>query len=124
MRSAPFPGLVRWHAGDTDVVVLGGVGGRNGLGAGSVLEELRRAQVGTIDLLVVADASVTEGLLEIVRDAHPIGAVLAQGAALLDAPPGAVLRPPPEPATVVLGALTLRLVPAPDRLVVDAVPTR
>ena len=123
LRSAPFPGLVRWHAGGTDVVVLGGVGGRTGLGAGSVLEELRRAQVGTVDLLVVADASVTDELVEIVRQAHPVGAVLAHGAALLDAPPGAVLRPPPDGATIVLGDLTLRLVPAPDRLVVDAAPS-
>jgi len=120
LRSAPLPGLVRWHAAGTDVVVLGGIGGRSGLGAGSVLEALRRAQVGPIHLLVVADASVSDSLVETVRQAHPTAAVLAQGAALLDAPPDTVLRLPPAGASMELGDLTLRLVTAPDRLVVTA----
>ncbi len=122
LRSAPVAGVVRWHAGGTDVVVLGGVGGRTSLGAETVLEALRRTRVGGIDLLVVADASVPPSVVEALRRAHPTAAVVAQGAALLDAVPTAVIRVPGEGAVVPLGALTVRLVVVPDRLVVDAVP--
>ena len=50
------PGVVRWHAGGADVVVLGGRVAGRASAAPTVLEALRRAGVGTIDLLVVADA--------------------------------------------------------------------
>lgn len=124
LRSAPTTGLVRWHAGGTDVVVLGGVGGRTSLGAPAVLEALRRGGVDAIDLLVVADPSVSEAVVDVVRREHPTGAVLAQGAALLDAAPGSVVRPPAQGAVIDLPALTVRVVVVPDRLVVEAVPHR
>jgi competence protein ComEC len=122
LRTSPLTGMVRWHAGTTDVVVLGGVGGRTSLAAPAILEALRRAEVADIDLLVVADPSVPEAVVDVVVRVHPTAAVVAQGAALLDAPPGSVVRPPADGTTVELGALLVRLVVVPDRLVVDAVP--
>lgn len=122
LRSPLVTGVVRWHAGGTDVVVLGGVGGRSRLGARAVLGALRRDGVDAIDLLVVADRSVPGTVVDDVVQAHPTGGVVVQGAALLDASPGSVVRVPPEGAVVDLGALTVRLVVVPDRLVVDAVP--
>lgn len=122
LRSALIPGVVRWHGSHTDVVVLGGVGGRSSLGAPAVLQALRRAGVGAIDLLVVADASVPAALVDDVVRGHPTGVVVADGAALLDAHQHSLVRVPPEGAVVELGSLTVRLVVVPDRLVVDAVP--
>lgn len=122
LRTAPLPGVVRWHAGDTDVVVLGGAGGRTSLSGPAVLQALRRDGVGTIDLLVVADPSVPPALVDLVARAHPIAGVLVQGGALLDTPPEAVLRPTAGSTTLELAGLTVRVVVVPDRLVVDAVP--
>ena len=106
LRDALRPGVVRWHAGGADVVVLEG-GGRSGLRAPDVLESLRRAGVGTIDLLVVADDSVSASLVELVEVAHRTGRVH---------------RADDGGATIELGALVVRIVAVPDRLVVDAVP--
>ena len=107
LRDAVAPGVVRWHVDDVDVVVLGGDGGRSTLTGPTVLESLRRSGLGTIDLLVVADASVTDSVVALVRGAHPAGAthVLTDGAATID-----------------LGSLVVRVVSVPGRLVVDARP--
>lgn len=122
LRASLVPGVVRWHGRHTDVVVLGGVGGRSTLAAPAVLQALRRAGVDAIDLLVVADPSVPAAVVDDVVRGHPTAVVVADGAALLDAPRGTVVRLPPEGAVVDLGSLTVRLVVVPDRLVVDAVP--
>lgn len=119
LRANPMVGLVRWHAGGTDVVVLGGVGGRASLGPRPVLEALRRAGVDAIDLLVVADGAVPERTLAAVAAAHPIGEVVAHGSAATGA---GVTRAPPRETVVSVGGLAVRLVPTADRLVVDARP--
>jgi len=105
-RQALQPGAVRWHGGGTDVLVLGGAG-RTTLGGASLLASLRRSGVRTIDLLVIADATVPEEVLEVIADAHRIGQVhdLGDGA-----------------ATIEVGDLVVRIVAVPGRLVVDAVP--
>jgi hypothetical protein len=105
-RQALQPGAVRWHDGGTDVLVLGGAG-RTTLGGASLLASLRRSGVRTIDLLVIADATVPEAVLEVIADAHRIGQVhdLGDGA-----------------ATIEVGDLVVRIVAVPGRLVVDAVP--
>lgn len=119
LRSNPMVGLVLWHARGTDVVVLGGVGGRASLGARPVLEALRREGVGSIELLVVADSAVPESTLAAVAGAHRVGGVIADVAA----DEHSELRVTPQPVTetvVPVGSLMVRLVPLPDRLVVDA----
>jgi hypothetical protein len=105
-REALRPGVVRWHGPGVDVVVLGG-GGRSSLGGAGVLESLRRAGVGTIDLLVVADGSVPETVVELVARAHRLGQVheLVDGAGRVE-----------------VGSLVVRIVAVPGRLVVDAGP--
>jgi hypothetical protein len=105
LREAPAPGVVRWHGRGVDVIVLGG--GRSDLGAPTVLESLRRSGVDTIDLLVVADASVPVSVVDLVARAHRIGTTHT---------------PVDGAATVDLGSLTVRIVAVPGRLVVDAVP--
>ena len=107
LRDQLRPGVVRWHADGADVLVLGGADGRSSLATGPVLESLRRSGVGTIDLLVVADASVTPTVVEMVARTHPVGRVhgVVDGA-----------------ATVRVGALAVRIVEVPGRLVVDASP--
>jgi hypothetical protein len=122
LRSSPVPGVTRWHAGGTDVVVVGGAGGGRQLGAPAVLEGLRRHGVGTIDLLVVADPSIPASLVAALVDAHPTVEVLAAGGAALDGLRRPVTRAPPDGAVLQLGALTLRVVVVPGRLVVDVVP--
>ena len=122
LRSSLGVGLVRWHQGGTDVVVLGGVGGRTTLAPAAVLEALRRAGVGAIDLLVVGDASVPAALVHDVERAHPTGTTLVQRAALPDAPVGSVVRADARGGSVELGRLTVRVVVVPDRLVVDCLP--
>lgn len=122
LRGELGPGLVRWHAGSTDVVVLGGAGGRSPIGAAGALADLRAAGVGTIDLLVVADASVPASVVPAIEARHPIGTILAvTGADLTRA--RAPVVPAPRPAAVVpVGALEVRLTATADRLVVEARP--
>jgi competence protein ComEC len=105
-REALRPGVVRWHGGGVDVLVLAG-GGRSSLGAAGVLESLRRSGVGTIDLLVVADPSVPTAVVELVGRSHRVGRFhqVADGA-----------------ATLQIGSLLVRIAVVPGRLVVDAVP--
>ncbi len=107
LRRALRPGVVRWHSSGAEVVVLGGAGGRSQLSPSPVLAVLRRAGVGTIDLLVVADASVPDDVVELVAASHPVGTVrtLAEGG-----------------GSVAIGPLVVRVTAVPGRLVVEAVP--
>jgi len=122
LRQDLLPGVVRWHAGSTEVVVLGGVGGRVAVRPADLLARLREAGVGAVDLVVVADASLPPALLDDLRSRHPVGAVVrhggpwpeATGADLLVAPAPAV------PTTVRVGGLAVHLTPAGDRTVVEA----
>ena len=120
LRSAPLVGVVRWHAGGTDVVVLGGVGGRTVLGATAALAALRRAGVREIDLLVVADGSVPDGVIAAVERAHPTGAVLAHEEAVSDGVLADATIAPAGRSALEVGAVTVRLVDAGERLVVEA----
>jgi competence protein ComEC len=105
LRAALAPGVVRWHADGADVVVLGGAGGRTHLSAPQVLATLRRANAGTIDLVIAADRSVPEELVTLVSEVHRAGAVRthADGS-----------------GSFRVGALHVRVVAVPGRLVVDA----
>jgi competence protein ComEC len=107
LRTPLEPGVVRWHAGGTDVVVLGGAGPRTSVHGAHVLEGLRRAGVRTIDLLVVAGADVPDDVVALVRTAHPTGVThrLHDGS-----------------TSLAVGRLEVRIVAVPGRLVVDAVP--
>jgi competence protein ComEC len=122
LRATLTTGVVRWHAGRTDVVVLGGVGGRSPLGVPAVLEALRRAGIGTIDVLVVADRSVPVAVVQEVLRAHPAGGVVAPTTALPGGAPVAIVRVDAPGTVLEVGALAVRVVVAPDRLVVDCQP--
>ena len=122
LRSAPLTGVVRWHAGGTDVIVLGGVGGRTALGASAVLAALRRGGVREVDLLVVADGSVPEGVIAAVERAHPTGAVLVHEKAASDGVLATATVAPSGRSALDVGAVTVRLVDAGERLVVEAAP--
>lgn len=122
LRTSLAPGVTRWHAGGTDVVVLGGAGGRLPLGASGTLATLRSAGVGGIDVLVLGDPSVRGDLVATIEARHPIGAVVGLGAPGLDGVDAPFVRAPRPDATARIGALDLRFVATPDRLVVDAVP--
>jgi hypothetical protein len=118
LRSSPRSGVVRWHAGDTDVVTLGGGGWRASLGVASVLEELRRAGVDGIDLLVVVDDGVPGSVVEAVTARHPTGPVLGPSSEA-----GAGVVPVPASGTELdVGALHVTIVPGEGRLVVEARP--
>jgi competence protein ComEC len=122
LRAGLLPGVVRWHAGSTDVIVLGGVGGRSSPGAISVLAALREAGMQSIDLLVVADSSIRPGLVAAVEARHPVGVVVLAGGVELFAAVAPVVPAPRPGAVVQVGALEVRLTATADRLVVDAVP--
>ncbi|MEO7428006.1 MAG: ComEC/Rec2 family competence protein, partial [Acidimicrobiales bacterium] len=109
LRAELRPGVVRWHAGSSDVLVLGGIGGRSQLGAGSTLAVLRASGVRGIALLVVADRSVAPGVVAAIEARHPIGTVVVASGVR----PVAVLE---------VGALEVRLTSTADRLVVEARP--
>lgn len=115
-------GVVRWHAGVTDVVVLGGVGWQAAPSEAGTLAALRRAGVRSVDLVVVADRSVTAALVSAVVGRHPAGAVIVP-AGVDPAPFGTrAVSAPAGPAAVPLGALEVLLAPGTGRLVVDARP--
>jgi competence protein ComEC len=123
LRTALRPGVVRWHGQATEVVALGGGGWRSPLGAEGVLESLRVAGVGAIDLLVVVDDQVGPGVVAAVRDRHATAAVLVTGGRPPDdVPPGAIVLPSTG-ASLEVGALHVALVPGQDRLVVEAWPS-
>lgn len=111
LRVVIAPGIVRWHNGSTDVVVLGGAAGRQqSLLSANVLAALRGAGVGSIDLLVLADEGVAAEVVTAIEARHPVGAVVTQALA-------------PRPSAVLhLGELDVSLTHAPDRLVVEAAP--
>lgn len=120
LRTDLAPGLVRWHRGGTDVVVLGGAGGRNPVSPRLALAELRRAGVGAVDLLVLADTSVSARTVAAVEDRHPVAAILAMPGGRPLAARAPVL-PAARPASVVLvGTLAVRITATADRLVVEA----
>ena len=124
LRSGLTTGVVRWHDGATDVVVVGGVGGRSPLAAPTVLAVLREAGVGSIDLLVVADPSVPASVVGAIERRHPIGSVVVAGGVEpldIDVPQEVAPRPS---ARLDVGSLEVRLTSTPDRLVVDASPDR
>lgn len=122
VRSALLPGVVRWHDASTELVVLGGAGGRSPLGTGAVLAALREAGVGPIDLLVVADSSVPEGVIVAVQRRHPLGSVvLAPTVDPLEVDVAQVHAPRPT-ARVGVGTLDVLFTATADRLVVDARP--
>jgi competence protein ComEC len=106
-RQALAPGVVRWQADGAEVVVLGGAGGRTGLLGTPTLAALRRAGVATIDVLVIADPSVPDEVVDLVTAVHRIGTVrtMADGA-----------------GTLVVGGLLVRIAAVPGRLVVEAEP--
>jgi competence protein ComEC len=122
LRTGLAPGIVRWHHGGTEVLVLGGAGGRTPLGAPALLSTLRQAGVGAIDLLVVADPSVPPSAVAAVADRHPLGAVVTAGGVgplPVDAPQAAAPRPI---GVLDVGALEVRFTATSDRLVVEARP--
>jgi ComEC/Rec2-related protein len=123
LRTVPSPGVVRWHGPGSEVVALGGGSWRTPLGAEGVLESLRIAGVGAIDLLVVVDERVRPEVVAAVRQRHATAAVVvAPGRSPDDAPPGAVALPAGGTALEV-GSLHVALVPGPGRLVVEAWPS-
>lgn len=107
LRSHLHTGIVRWHAGATDLVVLGGVGGRAPLGEVQTLAALRTAGVRSISVLVIADASVPDRLVEVIGGRHPVGTTLRHGDV-------------DRPAAFGVGGLEVWVTPTPDRLVVEA----
>lgn len=122
LRSDLAPALVRWHAGGSDVVVLGGGGGRSQLGPERALSALRQAEVRSIDLLVVADPTVSPTLASAIEARHRLGGVVAVSGAELEGLDTAVHRSPRPGAVVPVGLLEVRLTAVGDRLVVEAVP--
>lgn len=126
LRTELVRGVVRWHAGSSEVVVLGGVGGRSRLGSASTLAALRRARVGAIDLLVVADASIDATLVTAIQGRHPIGAIVVAGGAAggvdgIRARVPVVIAPRPS-AVLDVGALEVQVTVTAERLVVEARP--
>jgi competence protein ComEC len=122
LRASLAPGVVRWHHGGTDVVVLGGGGWRSPLSEAGVLQVLREEGVGSVDLLVAADAEVPAALLESVAARHPAGAVLVPAATGPEDRPAEALGLPPDGATFEVGALVVVVVPGEERVVVEAWP--
>ncbi|MGV3760178.1 MAG: ComEC/Rec2 family competence protein, partial [Actinomycetota bacterium] len=123
LRTQLLPGAVRWHAEGTDVLVLGGVGGRIRIPADALLERLRETGVGALDLVVLADEGVPGSLLEVVAGRHPVGAAVVHGVALPEPMTSDridVVGAPTRPQTVPVGRLEVRLTPTADRVVVDA----
>ena len=122
LREVLRPGVVRWHDGGSDVLALGGGGWRATLRPGAVLEALRTAGVGAIDLVVVVDADVAPSLVAEVTARHPTAAVLVPGAVdPVERPEGAVVVPATGSALRV-GDLHVVITPGEDRLVVEAWP--
>ena len=116
LRTPLGPGVVRWHAGTTDVVVLGD-GGRTSPGPARTLEVLRRARVGAIAVLVVADGSVEAATVAAIRAAHPTGRTVVAAPAGPDHPGGVAVH---RSTSFVAGDLQVRVTVAAERLVVDA----
>jgi competence protein ComEC len=122
LRTELGPGLVWWHRGATDVVVAGGAGGRSPVSARSALAGLRRAGVGTIELLVLADTSVAASTVAAIEDRHPVaGIVVMPGGRAVPARAPVVDATRPA-STLLVGGLEVRITATADRLVVEARP--
>jgi hypothetical protein len=123
LRTSLGPGVVRWHAGTSDVLVLGGGSWQTSLGSESVLGALRTAGVGALDLVVAVDDDVPAGVVAAVVAEHPTAAVLVPASMPpAERPPGAV--PLPVTGTALdVGDLHVLVSPAEDRLVVEAFPS-
>jgi hypothetical protein len=123
LRSDLAPGLVRWHAGSTEVVVVGAAAGRFAPDPASVLSELRQAGIGGISLLVVADPAVGEELVSAIQNRHPVGAaLLVRGSPAGEAVIGRAVEASTGASELAVGSLAVRIVATADRLVVEAVP--
>jgi hypothetical protein len=124
LRTSLGSGVVRWHTGSTDVLVLGGGSWQRPLGSEAVLSALRTAGVGALDLVVAVDDEVPPGVVAAVLAAHPAGAVLVPASMPpTDRPTGAVPLPAAGTALEV-GDLHVLVSPAGDRLVGEAWPAR
>jgi hypothetical protein len=116
--------VVRWHAGSTDLVVVGGAGGGSSPAPAAVLAVLRESGVASIDLLVVADPNVSAGLVGAIEARHPMGAVVvAGGVGAMDTESPQVIAPRPR-SRLEVGSLDVQLTATADRLVVEARPIR
>lgn len=122
LRADLGPGVVRWHADGTDVVVLGGGGWRSSLGPGVALEVLRRGGVGSIDLLVVTGSALRTDVVAAVATRHPIGTVVVPTDDGRWDPHLPVVQAPLEATTVAVGHLDVTIAPGSERLVVEARP--
>lgn len=120
LRADLAPGLVRWHRGGTDVVVLGGAGGRSPVSPRVVLAELRRAGVGAVELLVLADSSVSARTVAAVEARHPVAAIVAMPGGRAPVARAPVVAAPRPAAVVAVGELEVRITATADRLVVEA----
>jgi len=122
LRAQLTLGIVRWHHGSDEVVVIGGAGGRTSLSAAAALAALREAGVGPIDLLVIADSSVSPHVVATIEARHQIGSVVVAGGAD-PMPARAPVAIAPRPSVVVeVGSLDVRITATADRLVVEATP--
>lgn len=123
LRTELQPGVVRWHGGGTEVVVLGGSSWRSPVTEEVALEALRRGGVRAIDLLVVVSRDVPAATIAAVMARHPTGTVLvAPERSPDDLPPGAVVAPTSR-ADLAVGSLRVLLAPGEGRLVVEAWPS-
>ena len=120
LRTAPSPGIVRWHGPGTDVVVLGGGSWRSPLAPDGVLAALRIGGVRSIALLVVEDG-VAPSVVDAVVARHPTGTIVA-GRRTAGLPARAAVLPV-DGAELEVGALHVALVPTEGRLVVEAWPS-
>jgi competence protein ComEC len=124
LRQDLLPGVVRWYASGTEVLVLGGVGGRVAIAGDALVARLREEDVDAIELLVLADAHVPRSLVAVIAERHPLGVVVAHGEpARTEVSAGgqiAFVRSPVRPETVRIHGLEVVLTPTTDRLVVDA----
>jgi competence protein ComEC len=120
LRTEPVTGLVRWHAGSTDVVVVGSGDWRAGLSAADALAALRRQGVGSIALLVVNGTPAP--VVAAITGRHPTAAVVAIDADLAASIGAPVEAPPPDRVTFPVGGLLVTMAPGQGRIVVEARP--
>lgn len=125
LRSDLAPGVVRWHHGSTDVVVLGGIGGRSPIGVASTLANLRESGVRSIAVLVVADGSISPHMIASVESRHLVGTILLAPGTDLEADlagaSASVAVVPHQPMVLDVGGLEVHLTATSDRLVVEAI---
>lgn len=124
LRSELLPGVVRWHAAGSDVLVLGGAGGRAHIRADALLERLREVGVDALEMVVLADSGASPSLVETLARRHPIGVVIAHDAAEPSSWRASarleVVGAPIRRQTARVGGLEVIFTPTSDRLVVEA----